>query len=214
MKTNFTIMGKLFMAITLVAFTLSCSKDEEPKLDISGQYTLQSATLVDGNVNDSDDASDLVIVDGYLLLTGQPGDVVLPAGESQITSAFVDAVLRGAAPCESQDLTSWTYQMDIKSSGVLAFDCTSEDISEDTGTWKLLEDNTVLSMSVEVSFSPIPIPITIKDIEVTDTAISGTVESFPMLKDAKYAIGAPIDGNESNLNVQYLSANITLAKVE
>lgn len=227
MKTKFTIRRLIFTAFTIGAIALSsCTKDEEtPKFDVSGEYTLQSAVLVDGNVNDTDAASNLFIGDGLYLL-GSQGDVDVPAGETQITTGFVDAVLRGAAPCKDADLTSWTYKIDLSSTGGVAFVCTSEgDVSDDLGTYSLLENNTVLSMSISVSFSPIPITITISDlVQNDDGSLTGTVESFPMLRYAFYGdgslmlIGGPIDGDitntsPDNLNVQYLSATITLAKV-
>lgn len=222
MKTKQILLG-----IAMIAFIASsCNKkDETPAVDISGMYSLQSATLVDGNVDDSNDASNLVITDGLYLL-GLQGDVDVPTGEAQVTTGFVDAVLRGAAPCTSTDLTAWKYKVDLKSDGKVAFVCTSEnDKSEDLGTYELQNNNTTLNMSISVSFSPIPITITITDIEITDTTIKGKVERFPMLKHAFYdlatqelmPIGAPIDKDPTNLspdnlNVQYLSATIVLTK--
>jgi len=227
MKTNFTMTKRFLFAIALLTIVVSsCKKEEEVvPIDISGMYSLQSATLIDGNVDDADAASNLLISDGLYLL-GLQGDVDVPTGEATITSGFVDAVLRGAAPCTNVDPRTWTYNIDLQSGGDVAFVCTSEnDLSETLGTYRLLENNTTLSMSISVSFSPIPITITITELEVTETTITGKVERFPMLKHGFYdlatgtlmPIGAPIDGDATNLvpdnlNVQYLSATIVLTK--
>ena len=216
MKTNFTMKKYFLAAFVMMAFVISSCEDDAPVVvEGAGIYDFGSATLVDGNVNDPN-TTDMVIVDGMLLVTGQPGDVTLPAGEAQITTAFVDAVLRGAAPCESQDLTSWAYQINLKSDLNVAFICTSEaDLSEDIGSWQVIGDK--LSMSISVSFSPVPIPIVISSVVITDTNISGTIDALPMIRDAKVPVGGPLDGDitntdPSNLNVQYIAVEVILNK--
>lgn len=179
----------------------------------SGIYEFGSATLVDGNINDMN-TTDLFIIDGNLLISGLSEDITIHKGEVQATSAFVDSFFKGAAPCENFDQTSWTYQINLKGNNQVAFICTSEnDLSEDIGTWQLF--NGILSMSMAVSFSPIPIPIVISNAVITGTSITGTIEALPMMRDAKYPIGGPLDGNPSNtdptnLNVQYISVDIQL----
>lgn len=205
MKTNFTTGKLLIAAFALIALTLSsCTKDEEtPTLDISGSYSLTSATLVDGNV-DVDGTQNLFIENG-LALVGASGDVDVPAGESTYTTIFVNAILGGAAPCEQ---AQGTYTIDfVKTGSKVTFVCTSEgNTSEDLGTYELLDSNTTISMNISVSFSPVPINITITDVEIdTDSGnISGTVQRFPMIK---YAGDIGVD------NLQYISATITLRKL-
>ncbi|MCB0504373.1 MAG: hypothetical protein KDC58_02625 [Cyclobacteriaceae bacterium] len=206
MKTNFT-NGKLFLAaFAIIAVTLSsCKKDEEtPALDISGSYALSSATLVDGDV-DASGSNNMFIQYGMALLNPtSTDDVDVAPGESTFTTIFVNAILGGAAPCEQ---SQGTYTIDfVKDGSKVAFVCTSEgNTSDDLGTYELLENNTTISMNINVSFSPVPINITINDVEIDDDGnISGTVERFPMIK---YAGPIGVD------NLQYISASITLQKL-
>ncbi len=65
--TKNTITLFLLLAIT---FT-SCKKDEQPAPDLSGNYTFESATLVDGNVLDLT-STDLVILNATTDSTANP----------------------------------------------------------------------------------------------------------------------------------------------
>jgi len=207
-------MKKHFLAaFVLMAFIASsCEEDEPTVVPGAGIYDFTSAALYDGDVEDPN-TTNLVVIDGMLLL-GAQGDInIAPgdAGEVQITSAFVNAVLKGAAPCVGPDPTNYTYQINLKSDLKLAFICTSEnDLSEDIGSWQVIGDK--LSMSISVSFSPVPIPIVIGNVTITDTNISGRIEAFPMIKDAKFPIGTPLDGDANNLNLQYISVDVVLTK--
>jgi hypothetical protein len=235
MKTNFTMTKRFLFAIALLAVVVSsCSDDDAPTVvPGAGIYEFGSATLVDGDVND--DGTTNLVLRNVVTAGGVVPEITLPKGESDNTSGFVDAVLTGAAPCvEGGGSTAdWTYQMNLKSDLKVAFICTSEnDLSEDIGSWQLLNDNTTLSMSISVSFSPIAIPIVLNDVVITDTQISGTVESFPMVKYILYGadapdplpntpmpIGGPIDGDAtntdaSNSNLQFISVDIVLDKVQ
>ena len=212
MKTNFTMKKYFLAAFVMMAFVISSCEDDAPVVvEGAGIYNFGGASLIDGNTNDP--ATNLLITDGMLLLGGQ-GDIDISPGdpgEAQITSAFVDAVLKGASPCTDANSLNWTYQINLKSDLNVAFICTSEaDLSEDIGSWQLLDDK--LSMSISVSFSPIPIPIVISNVVITETTISGSIDQLPMIKDAKLPIGAPIDGDATNLNVQYISVSVVLNK--
>ncbi|MCB0496550.1 MAG: hypothetical protein KDC79_10480 [Cyclobacteriaceae bacterium] len=208
MKTNFTI-GKLFTAaFALAAITLSsCNKDEDTTPDISGKYALTSVVLVDGNTGDSDDASDLVIYGGSTNPeTDPPYTAIIPAGDNAASNQgalfFVNEILKGAAPCTNQDTGTWTYLIDMQSGGDLAFECTSESIEEVLGTW-VLTGTSSLTLTIE-SESLGTVPVTLSNLEITDTTISGTINGFPMVKNATEPIGLT--------NLQYIKVEATITK--
>ncbi len=227
MKKNFTNTKRFLFAIALLAVVVSsCKKDDPPVVVLgAGIYEFGSATLVDGDVNNSA-TTNLVLRNVPIDATTVIAELTLPAGEIDNTSNFTDAVLTGAAPCTDEDTRNWTYQINLKSDLKVAFICTSEnDFSEDIGTWQMLNNNTTLSMSISVSFSPVAIPIVLNDVVITDTQITGTIESFPMVKYIVYdtglpmPIGGPIDGDinntdPSNLNLQFISVDVVLDKVK
>jgi len=217
-------MKNYFLAVfALMALVISsCEEDAPTVVPGAGIYTFGSATLVDGDINNPD--TDVLLLRNVPVTgLGIVPEFPIQAGETDNTSGFVDAVLTGAAPCENLDATTWTYQINLQDNLNVAFICTSEDdLSEDIGSWQLIGDK--LSMSISVSFSPIPIPIVISSVVITDTGISGTIDSFPMVKYIVYddgtpmPIGGPIDGDitntdASNLNVQYISVSVQLDKV-
>lgn len=219
MKLN-KVMKRVYM-LALLAITVgfySCDEDALDIVNAAGVYDFGSATLVDGNADD-DMTTDLIIRN-VPDLVGITPELVLSANETTYTSALVDGVLTGASPCD--DTETATYQIDLKADSNLAFICTSEDnLSEDVGSWLLIDDQ--LTLTVSVSFSPIPIPILLSDVKITDSSISGTIERFPMVKYVLYddgtpmPVAGPIDGDPSNLdasnlNIQYISIEIVLQK--
>ncbi len=196
----------LFLLLAII-FT-SCKKDEQPAPDLSGDYTFELATLVDGNVLDLT-STDLVILNATTDSTANPPySITIKKGESANTSNLVETMLALSAPCTDGNINNWQYAINFKSDNVLAFICSSEsDKSDDVGTWALEDDNNTLTLEFSSGlFEELTaIPIKLNDVSFADGKIKGTVKSFPMMKD--------LDKNINDItNIQLVSFNIVLKK--
>jgi len=204
MKTNMTMTKRFLFAIALLAVVVSsCKKDEVvPAPDVSGVYKFTSAELIDGNIGDTNIDS-LFIENG-----GGPGVTSkAPVGDVTTTSFWVNAVLSGLAPCENVDPRTWTYEIDIKSDGKLAFTCTSENnTTEENGTWKLEDENKTLTLIIEsATLGQVIVKVETATFVTGATGlISGTINKYPMLINAGADIGAG--------NVQYIAFKVVLTK--
>lgn len=173
---------------------------------VVGKWSLSTATLVDGNIPDTN-STDMVILNGGIdPNSGTPVTVTVPAGNISETKFFVNAILSDLAPCTDPN-TPVTYQINMKSGGILAFICTSEgDTSEDNGTWVLAND--YLSLTLTVS-SPVLgyVVVSITDLVVDSSGkLSGYIDSYPMVVDAALPIGAN--------NLQFISFDVVLQKFQ
>ena len=208
MKTNFTMTKRFLFALSLLAvIATSCSEDEViPPPDIAGIYNFTSATLIDGDIG-NDATTDLLILMGSTNPDADPPySASAVAGDVPTTSFFVNAVLSGLAPCVDAQ-TPVTYQIDIQSAGTLAFICTSEgNTTEENGTWKLLDENKTLELTIESStLGTVVVKIETATFVTGDVGvISGTMNSFPMVKNALEGIGAD--------NLQFISFEVVLSK--
>jgi|GEM_PF-6622824 len=205
MKLNFTkTTAYLSLFASLLFLYTSCSDTQTPNADPTGTYVLKSATLEDGDTG-TDGTQNLFIKNGLTdPTTGAKSDADLPPGEVQFTTLFVNGLLAQGAPC-TDPINAATYQIDFKTGGVLAFNCPAESINKDSGTWTAVSPTSV-TLSVNASFSPVPIPIVINDVQISSTAFSGTIVSFPMAED----LAIPIDAT----NLQNISVSVELTKVQ
>ncbi len=202
MKINMKITKRFLFAIALLAVVVSsCKKDEGPTApDIAGKYNFTTATLIDGNIGETN-------IDTLFIENGGGAGITFkaPVGDVQGTSFWVNAVLSGLAPCESLVPTSWTYDINIKADGKLEFICTSEraDIIAENGTWVFEDDNKTLALTIE-SATLGQVIVKIETATFTATTISGTINRYPMLVNAGLPIGAT--------NVQFIAFKIVLTK--
>jgi len=194
----------LLLAIT---FT-SCKKDEQVAPDLSGNYTFESATLVDGNILDLT-TTDLVILNAVTDSTANPPhSLTIQKGESANTSNLVNLMLSLSAPCTDVNINNWQYAINFKADNVLAFICSSEnDKSEDVGTWALEDGNNTLTLEFSSGlFEDLTaIPIKLNDVSFADGRIKGTIKNFPLMKD--------LDNDINDItNLQLVSFDIVLKK--
>lgn len=210
MKTNFTMTKRLLLGLTLLAVVAtSCSDDDPiPGLDITGQYELGTCVLVDGNQADANE-TDLVIFGGSQdATTVPPYTAIIPAGANgaQGTTFFVNEVLKGASPCEGDDSTLYTYQVDFQSGGKLEFICTSEGntTTTDLGTYVLSPDEKTLTLTIS-SAALGTVVISITDLVVASNgALSGNIDGYPMVVNAQEPIGLS--------NIQFINFDVELNK--
>lgn len=202
MKTNFTMTKRLLFAFAALAFVASSCSDDDPidvpAPDVAGVYTFTSATLIDGNIGDAS-TTNMVIEHG-----GGPGvNVDVPAGNVQETTFFANAVLSGVAPCTDPAIPV-TYKVDLQADGTIAFICTSEgDLSEDAGIWELADENKTLVLTIESAVLG-QVVVEIENLMVVSPVLSGTINSFPMIKSAAAGIGPT--------NLQFISFDVVLTK--
>lgn len=213
MKTNFTMTKRLlfaFAALAMVVSVSSCSEDDPVvATDISGLYNFTGAVLINGNLDPDVTSTDLVIYGGSTdETTTPPYTATIPAGADGAagTTYFVNFILAGAAPCENQDPTTWTYDISLPADGALEFICTSEGapiIGVTASTWVLDEPNNTLTL-VLISDALGEVTVVIKDLVITDTTLSGTIDQFPMFVNAQEPIGLS--------NLQLISFDVVLTK--
>jgi len=204
-------MTKRFLfAIALLAVVVSsCKKDEViPSPDIAGIYNFTSATLIDGDIANSATTDMLILMASKNPDADPPYSATAVAGDVPTTSFFVNAVLSGLAPCKLDPKTSpWTYQINFKSDGGLAFICTSEnDISVDNGKWEFTDNDKTVKLTIESStLGTVVVEIEAASFVTGDSGvIKGTINSFPMVKNASEAVGAT--------NLQFIAFNVVLSK--
>jgi len=196
----------LFLLLAIIF--ASCKKEEQVAPDLSGDYTFESATLVDGNVLDLT-TTDLVVLNATTDPDATPpNSLTLQKGESAATSNLVNLMLSLSAPCTDMNLSNWQYAINFKSDNVLSFICSSEnDESDDVGTWALEDGNNTLTLEFSSGlFEDLTaIPIKLKDVSFVDGKIKGTIKNFPMMKD--------LDENVNDItNLQLVSFDIVLKK--
>jgi len=201
-KNIFTII--LFFAVILT----SCKEDEQPTPDLSGDYTFESATLVDGSMLDLT-STDLVILNATTNTEADPpNSLTIQKGESANTSDLVDLMLSLSAPCTDQNLSNWKYAINFNTDNNLTFICSSENNkSDNVGSWALEDGNNTLKLEFSNGlFEDLTsIPIKLNDVTFTDGKIKGTIKSFPMMKD--------LDKNINDVsNIQLVSFDIVLKK--
>ena len=193
MKNAFKLASLLFVGVLL--FQISCEDDPvapAPVIpDIAGQWVFKVATLVDGNAATPDVFEDLVIAN--LPAAGIP-DAPIPVGDFQITSLLVGGALAAITCVEPANYASFFLEL-VADGNVLMFNCAGEGISESRGTWTLLQDDdgeyTILNLSVNLDGISVPVAITLQDLVLTATELSGTAAAYPMKNDLAFELSEP-----------------------
>ena len=182
----FTKLTTALMLLLVIGFS-ACTDDEAtpgPQApDASGIYTLNSAELVD---------PDPLVLLNVPVPDGQGGiiiapEVEFPAGPATIES--ITAIVGGAlaaVPC-ADPANYGSFRLELTADQKLIFHCDAEDVHSESGTWAVLLDTngeyTILNLSVSLEGIPVPIPIAISDIVLTDTQLTGTATNYPMKND-------------------------------
>ena len=179
-------MGPL-LAASIIVLT-SCEKNKGEDVDpIVGVYTFSSATL-----NDT-----------VHMKVPQIGDITLPPGFN--AELFVTEGLLSAAPCDNSDSAA----VEIKSDGKTFYTCLGEDNEAQMGTWMINVERTVLTLNIS---NPNPFSLTVSNLNITPSSFSGTVENFPMPKDANYELGEDLpDGGGPNIQFKSMDLEFNRA---
>ena len=176
----------LFLAV-LALLMVSCDKNDNGNGNsLAGTYVFTSATF--------NDTVHITISDTEVqFLPGSDG------------SAFVGPGLLSSAPCDNSENAAIQLQED----GVSNYVCLTESNVEQMGTWTVNSDQTQLSLNIS---NPQPFALTITDLDITATTLTGTVGNFPLPIDASKELGAMLPG--SVINYQIASVSLTFSKVD
>jgi len=208
MKNVFKLSSLLFVG--LVLFQLSCGDDDVPPVvdntpDPTGNWSLTTATLVDGNAI-TEDLDPLVIAN--LDAIGMP-DAPIPVGDVAQTSQLVGAALAGTA-CDDVLTNGDSFFIELRADNRLLFHCPAEDYIEDDvlNVWVVAEDLDnpgSYALTLNVVVAGITMPITIADIEISadGSTLTGRALRYPMVTDITLPIGAD--------NIQFISTDMELA---
>ena len=194
MKNTFKLSSLLFVGILL--FQFSCEDDPAAPApvipDVTGQWALVKATLIDGNA--VTEAADSLIVNNFTDGTTLPFRLALPVGDFQTTSLLVGGALAATTCQNPANYASFFIELE-EAGNALIFNCSGESISGQAGTWTLLQDDageyTVLNLSVTLEGISVPVAIRLENVVVTATQISGRAVGYPMKKDFLKEISEP-----------------------
>jgi hypothetical protein len=175
----------LLLAASMVMLT-TCEKKNSEEVDpIVGVYTFSTATL-----NDT-----------VSLKVPLYGNITLMPGTD--AALFVTEGLLGAAPCDD----STNAAVELKNDGKSFFTCLNEDNEAQMGTWLINVERTILTLNIS---NPQPFSLTISDLDITPASFSGTVENFPLPKDANYELGEDLpEGGGPNIQVKSVDLEFT-----
>ena len=210
MKNAFKLASLLFVGVLL--FQISCEEDPvtpPPVIpDPTGQWALTLATLVDGDASTA--TADPLVIQNFTDGTTVPAELTLQVGDAATTSLLVGGAL-AATTC--QDPANYaTFFLELVSDGqALVFNCSGESLSGTAGTWTVLQDDageyTILNLSVNLEGIAVPVPITLENLVITDTQISGRALGYPMKVDFLKEISEPG-------NLQVMTTDIVFSAVQ
>ena len=209
MKKAFKLSSLLLVG--LVLFQLSCGDDDVPPVDNTpdptGNWSLTSATLVDGNAS-TGDADPLVVAN--LDQIGMP-DAPIPVGDVAQTSVLVGGALAGTA-CDIPT-NAGTFFLELRADNRLLFHCPAEDYIEDDvlNVWVVAEDLDnpgTYGLTLKVVVAGVALPITIVDFAISadGSTLTGRALGYPMVTDITLPIGAD--------NIQFISTDMVLTAEE
>ena len=188
MKSIMAYKVSSFLAILLMSVIfIACNKNDNKEPDpLVGNYIFSAATFEE-SVN---------IIVGGNPLTFDPGSDA---------SAFVSQGLLGSAPCVDSTNAAISFRAD----GKTFFICRGETNESQMGTWIINKERTVLTLNIS---NPMPLALDIADLNLTETAISGTVNNFPLPLSADEPLGAII-GNPPHANFQVKKVTVEFTRI-
>lgn len=178
-----------YLAILTMPLILnSCDNEDEKEPDpLVGNYTFTEA-----------------IFEEEVGITIQGTYQVFDPGSD--ASAFVSEGLLGAAPCDDSTNAAIAFRDDGKSFYI----CQGETNESQMGTWIINESRTVLTLNIS---NPMTFSLEIKDLNLTETVISGTVENFPLPLTTEVALGAMF-GNPPTPNFQVKEVSVSFERIQ
>lgn len=175
-----------FLVAVLTLLLVSCDDNGEEEVDaLVGTYVFTSATF--------NDTVYIIIQDAEVEF--------LPDSNAAL---FVADGLLGAAPCDNQENAA----VELRADGTTFYVCLNETNEDQLGTWSINSDRTVMTFNIS---NPAPFSLIISDLNITATSFSGTVENFPLPKNAAYNIGQQLPGGD--INYQVASVDLTFTRV-
>ena len=183
MKRHAYSLGSFIAVFALVLS--ACDEKEEGPDPLAGTYVFTSAVFNEA-----------------VTITVQSQEVTFPAGSD--ASDFVGPGLLSAAPCDDTQNAA----IELNKDGKANFVCVGEANTEQMGTWSINEERTLLNLYLS---NPAPFSLNITNLESTSTSFSGTVENFPLPKDASVAVGGILAGGV--INYQVASVDLTFTRV-
>jgi hypothetical protein len=210
MKNAFKLSSLLFVGVLL--FQFSCEDDPAAPApvipDVTGQWALTLATLIDGNAVTAE--ADSLIIENFTDGTTAPTRLALPVGDFQTTSLLVGGALAATTCQEPENYITFFIEL-VADGQALIFNCSGEQRSGQAGTWTLLQDDdgeyTVLNLSVFLEGISVPVAIRLENVVVTDTQFSGRAVGYPMKKDFLKEIAEPG-------NLQIMTTDIVFSAVQ
>jgi hypothetical protein len=184
MKRIFYLMG--FPMAALVMLLISCDEDNGEPDPLVGTYTFAAATF-----NDS----------VQIIISDVPVDFT-PGSDA---SGFVGPGLLAAAPCDNPE----NAVIELMDDGTTWFTCLNETNQEQMGTWSIKSDRSVLTLYIS---NPRAFSLTATDLVETETSFAGTVELFPLPKDAGVELGSTLPGGLPNF--QTASVDIKFNRID
>ena len=130
-----------------------------------------------------------------------PTTVPFPIAVNDDVTAFVAGVLNGIPECADASETTIEFRVD----GTLWFSCNGADASQ-SGTWERSTEAITLSIFATPAI-PTGLTLIISGYTLTSTTIVGTIAGFPLPLDVTQDLGAGTPPN-----IQFITANVTLAK--
>jgi hypothetical protein len=183
MRHNILLFGFLMAAGAILLTT--CEKKNGEEVDpLVGVYKFTSATLNEA-----------------VSLKLQGLDVTIPAGTD--AKLFVEEGLLGTAPCDDPTNAA----VELRSDGKAFYVCLTEENELQMGTWLISVDRTELDLNIS---TPQAFQLKITGLITDASSFSGTVENFPLPRDASIELGEDLPGG--GVNYQTASVSLTFTK--
>ena len=176
------------LSILVIPLTInSCDDNNEKEPDpLVGDYVFSGATFGE-SVN--------IVVDD-VFVTFDPGSDA---------SMFVSEGILGAAPCDNSANAGISFRED----GTSFYICMGETNESQMGTWIINDSRDVLTLYIS---NPMTFALEIGDLDLTETAISGTVENFPLPLTTAVELGTMF-GDPPRMNYQVAAVNVTFTRI-
>ncbi len=181
----------LLMAMAMVV--VACKKDDEETPEPTFQEKLVGTyAFTSGTFNNPVTVNNLIIPTGDTLPV-----YVFEAGSD--ASAIVGGVLLSDSPCTDPTKTAIEMRDDFKLYTV----CIGESNEDQMGTWDT-EGNDKITLNVSTSFGT-TVAVQISSVVITDTKMTGNIETLPMPIDMLQPLGAT--------NMQFANVAVVFTKL-
>ena len=205
MKTNFMMKGLFLLALGGMVFVSSCNDDDDPVVDpLVGNYKLTSAIYL-GQYNPADGSTSEV----SMSIAPIPDEIPPTAPITEL----IAGVLNGVSECVGSDGVTpdaSQVQIEFREDGSLWFTCDGEG-AESSGSWSKADATTVTLNIAPTDNIPTGLSLTLSNIVIAGSNLSGRIDGFPMPRHLGYDLGAPLP-DEGGPNIQILSISMVITK--